>query len=56
MMADRRRLDGAPERSAVGRIAAPDEIPPGDVFLASDEAAFITGQVIFADGGASVGI
>jgi enoyl-[acyl-carrier-protein] reductase (NADH) len=25
-------------------------------FLASDEAAFITGQVIFADGGASVGI
>jgi hypothetical protein len=26
------------------------------VFLASDEAAFITGQVIFADGGMSVGI
>jgi 3-oxoacyl-[acyl-carrier protein] reductase len=26
------------------------------VLLASDEAAFITGQVIFVDGGASVGI
>jgi len=26
------------------------------VFLASDEASFITGQVIFADGGMSVGI
>ncbi|MBI1962437.1 MAG: 3-oxoacyl-ACP reductase FabG, partial [Candidatus Rokubacteria bacterium] len=39
----------------VGRIAAPDEIASVHVFLASDEAAFITGQVIFADGGASVG-
>jgi len=40
----------------VGRIAAPDEIAGVHVFLASDEAAFITGQVIFADGGMSVGI
>jgi 3-oxoacyl-[acyl-carrier protein] reductase len=34
----------------------PDEIASVHVFLASDEAAFITGQVIFADGGMSVGI
>jgi NAD(P)-dependent dehydrogenase (short-subunit alcohol dehydrogenase family) len=40
----------------VGRIASPDEIANVHVFLASDEAAFITGQVIFADGGMSVGI
>ncbi|MGH7340263.1 MAG: 3-oxoacyl-ACP reductase FabG [Candidatus Rokuibacteriota bacterium] len=40
----------------VGRIASPDEIASVHVFLASDEAAFITGQVIFADGGMSVGI
>ncbi|MBI4635304.1 MAG: 3-oxoacyl-ACP reductase FabG [Candidatus Rokubacteria bacterium] len=40
----------------VGRIAAPDEIASVHAFLASDEAAFITGQVIFADGGMSVGI
>ncbi len=40
----------------VGRIAAPEEIAGVHVFLASDEAAFITGQVIFVDGGMSVGI
>jgi NAD(P)-dependent dehydrogenase (short-subunit alcohol dehydrogenase family) len=40
----------------VGRIASPDEIAGVHVFLASDEAAFITGQVLFVDGGMSVGI
>ena len=40
----------------VGRIAAPEEIANVHVFLCSDEASFITGQVIFADGGMSVGI
>ena len=40
----------------VGRIAPPDEMAGVHVFLASDDAAFITGQVIFADGGMSVGI
>ncbi len=39
-----------------GRIASPDAIASVHVFLASDEAAFITGQVVFADGGMSVGI
>ncbi len=39
-----------------GRIAAPDEIAGVHVFLASDDAAFITGQVIFVDGGMSVGV
>ena len=34
----------------VGRIASPEEIAGVHVFLASDEASFITGQVIFADG------
>jgi 3-oxoacyl-[acyl-carrier protein] reductase len=40
----------------VGRIGSPDEIAGVHVFLASDDAAFITGQVIFADGGMSVRI
>jgi NAD(P)-dependent dehydrogenase (short-subunit alcohol dehydrogenase family) len=40
----------------VGRIAEPREIAAVHAFLASGEAAFITGQVIFVDGGMSVGI
>ena len=40
----------------VGRIAAPEEIANVHALLASDEAAFITGQVIFVDGGMSVGV
>lgn len=37
------------------RMADPAEIAAVHAFLASDEASFITGQVIFVDGGASVG-
>jgi NAD(P)-dependent dehydrogenase (short-subunit alcohol dehydrogenase family) len=40
----------------VGRIGEPREIAAVHAFLASDEAAFITGQVIFVDGGMSVGV
>jgi NAD(P)-dependent dehydrogenase (short-subunit alcohol dehydrogenase family) len=40
----------------VGRIAEPREIAAVHAFLASDEATFITGQVIFVDGGMSVGV
>lgn len=39
----------------LGRMASPEEIANLHLFLASDEAAFITGQVIFIDGGMSVG-
>jgi 3-oxoacyl-[acyl-carrier protein] reductase len=59
-----RMLAGVPDairekivaRVPAGRIAQPDEIAAVHAFLASDDAAFITGQVIFVDGGMTVGI
>ena len=59
-----RMLAGVPEairekivaRVPIGRIARPDEIAGVHAFLASDDAAYITGQVVFVDGGMSVGV
>lgn len=39
--------------SIVGRIGEPEEIAATVCFLLSDDAGFITGQVVVADGGAS---
>jgi len=40
---------------AVGRMATPEEIAAAAVYLASDEAAFVTGTAFEIDGGFSVG-
>lgn len=40
---------------AIGRMATPDEIAACVLYLASDEAAFVTGTALEIDGGFSVG-
>jgi 2-keto-3-deoxy-L-fuconate dehydrogenase len=41
-------------RQPMGRLAKPEEIAPMVVFLASDEAAFVTGNVYACDGGMTI--
>ena len=43
--------DGIKAATPLGRFATPDEIAAAVCFLASDEAAYITGQVLGVDGG-----
>lgn len=38
-------------RTPLGRIAEPDEIAAIALFLVSDEASYVTGQCVYADGG-----
>ena len=38
-------------RTPLGRIGDPQEIAAIAAFLASDQASYITGQTIYADGG-----
>lgn len=42
-------------RIPMGRFGEPEEIAPAVVFLASDEAGYITGQVLCVDGGMIMG-
>ncbi len=38
-------------RVLLGRFAEPEEVSPAFVYLASDEASYITGQILCVDGG-----
>ncbi|HKL88440.1 MAG TPA: SDR family oxidoreductase, partial [Salinibacter sp.] len=44
-------IDGLTDRTPLGRLGDPEDIANAYCFLASDEAAFITGAVLAVDGG-----
>ena len=39
------------EQTPLGRVAEPEEVAGAVRFLASDQASFITGEVLLVDGG-----
>ena len=47
-------IESLKHRQPMGRLAKPEEIAPMIVFLASDEAAFVTGNVYSCDGGMTI--
>ena len=44
-------LEKVLERTSLGRMAKPEEIADGIYFLASDEASYVTGDILKIDGG-----
>jgi NAD(P)-dependent dehydrogenase (short-subunit alcohol dehydrogenase family) len=47
-------LDRMLSKTPLGRIGQPEDIAGAAVFLASDEASYVTGQVLVVDGGATI--
>ncbi len=54
LVEDPKRREQAEQRTPLRRIGAPDDIAGIAHFLAADASAYVTGQVIVADGGETV--
>ncbi|MFE2729486.1 SDR family oxidoreductase [Kitasatospora sp. NPDC059327] len=52
---DAEMVEGLAAQVPLGRLAHADEIALAALFLTSPEAAYITGQVLAVDSGASMG-
>jgi NAD(P)-dependent dehydrogenase (short-subunit alcohol dehydrogenase family) len=48
------QLGRALSKTPLARIGQPEDIAGAAVFLASDEASYVTGQVLVVDGGATI--
>jgi NAD(P)-dependent dehydrogenase (short-subunit alcohol dehydrogenase family) len=55
LTADRERCERLTSLHPLGRLGEPDDIAAAIVFLASDEASWITGHALVVDGGFSAG-
>ena len=51
---DEQQLTQISRRTPLGRLGEPEDVAGAALFLASDAAAFITGQVLIVDGGLTV--
>lgn len=48
---DAQKVEGFGEKEPLGRVGQPDDIAPSYLFLASEDAAYMTGQVLHPNGG-----
>jgi NAD(P)-dependent dehydrogenase (short-subunit alcohol dehydrogenase family) len=51
LVADPERMRAYVAGTPLGRVGEPEDVVPSILFLASDEARWITGQVLQASGG-----
>ena len=51
VLSDPEKARGALSRTPMGRFGEPDEIGKVAVFLASDDSSYMTGEIVYVDGG-----